>query len=1632
MEFAVNAARWVLGKALAPVVDGALEAWQASTELGSNIAALKMELLYAQGMLDSTEGRELRSPALKELLLSLQELAFDADDALDELDYFRVQDSVEDTFKAADEDPRGRIRDAALHVGAAVEHLLRPSSQSQQAHADTASPEPDGTEQEEARQAVACCAWRRRGRQMTRGSASSLPNINPQPDAKVRGGARKLASSVLHTVRDVGKHFTCCSSPPILAAVDSGVLDTTTPPAPPQQESVVAPDSANCGILDATTPAPEQTCKLKFRRAKMSKRVKYIADQFKPLCDKIAVILNLELLESNRRMARDIAANLNAPRLREEQGKEIILPQNDFKTRPITRPYISEPNFCGRKEETDKILRIITGGDDCRGKGLIVLPIVGLGGMGKTTLAKHIYDKVEKDFDVRIWICVSVNFGVPRLFKEIVEQIPKAKDESQDTPIETRIETQLKSNKFFLVLDDMWNCVDKEDWDTLIAPLRKGQTEGNVILVTSRFPKIAQMIKTIDDEVELEGLKGPAFKELFIKCVFDNNDESKSHRELLNTTGKEIMEKLKGSPLAAKTVGRLLRNHLERSHWERILHSKEWEMQTGDHDIMPALKISYDFLPFHLQRCFSFCALFPEDYKFNTNELIHWWIGLDILQSDRQNKSVEDIGLDNLENLVIHGFLKKDKIDGHPRYLMHDLLHDLCLKVVSRECLSIDRSNVTSVEIWPSVRHLCIIIDDAINDDLLICQNFISELKKLETRLKIENLRTLMIFGLLDSSLISFFCDLIRKAKSLRVLHLSGATNNSGVELSMLVDISPLAHLRYLSLENIETSTFCSVEPRLPSMLSKLYHLRILDMQEWPGDLDLIRGISNLTKLRHIVTKSAIQFTSKKKNKYAIQKIHPAIRNMGKLQYLHELYFEVNNESNEFGLNQLGNLMDLTELGIYYLGEVRNKKEAAEAKLVDKNRLLKLTLDWSSAENDVGGKILEALQPHKNLQELCIRSHGSHSCPTWLGRKLSVRALKSLHLYGVRWEVLPFLGHMEELHELKLKYVDTLKEFAPCHFGGITLRSFCNLKSLELVSLEKLEKWVLWEEHGNLFCQLEVLIIKDCPNLLALPFTDDVCYPPRKDQEVKIHRFPKLQKLKIIACPKVSPLPPIPWTQTLCSVKIDEVDYSWKREKNKELGPWVLDSLIYKKSPSNVQLEIHGKDKLHSLNEKMLVFVNLRDLQMLKLDNCPPLEFKHLQMLTSLKSLHIAQSLLSIPLLEIDSAKWQLPVEHLFVSQCPITGKELTQLISRLPKLSELEISSCGKITQVGVAVKQQLLRAAHIPPPPSISAVRMDNTQATCHQQDIVEEEVEEIGKVYHDELLLLPIHLSGKLRRLSMTCFPELMRLLAYPPLHNKTSKTEEGGWLHALRSLQELEIHDCKLLSAHLFSSVRYPFPSSLKKLKLWGVKGLRTLKPLSNLTCLTELDLFLRGEELRGEGRLWPLVTQGQLSILSAMGVHKFFVVSDPLRGLQRQDQEHLRQSCKLQELRTNDPTGFLDKTICTMLSFSLTKLQLGGNDRFVSFTEEQEKALQLLASLQDLTFRWFPKLQYLPAMLHTLTELKLLWIDICECVSSLPEHGLPDSLLQLHLTTRISADKDVFRRQCEDYVREHPRIKLILM
>jgi len=1355
-----------------------------------------------------------------------------------------------------------------------------------------ATPAEPGQVLEGARQRGVCCGWPR-ARQRSRGSSSSTSNANQADEEKVSGCMPKL-----------GKLLPRSSSPHVHGD-NSG--QSTLYGAPQREHS-------------------QETPLLGFNRVDISERMKHIVEQLQPVRREVTKIL---------------------------QSCDLITVPDIAQSRPITTGQSIEPKLYGRDHIVNTIIHDMTKGK-YHSKDLTVLPIVGPGGIGKTTLVQHIYrnKEVQNHFQVVIWVCVSLSFNLNKLLEDINKYIPPVEGEKGNRP-EELIEQRLKSKRFLLVLDDMWECSNEDDWERLLLPLKISQEKGSMILVTTRFPAIAQMVGSTDHSIELKGLEFKYFRELFYAFVFGDDQHRRDHIFLLET-GDKIMVKLKGSPLAAKTVGRLLRKDLNLRHWRRVLESKEWESQTGVNDIMPALKLSYDYLPFELQQCFLYSALFPEDFNFNSRYLINFWIGLDILQTDPKNRTLEDTALSNLDDLVAHGFFIEEGSYDSSWFVMHDLLHDLALQVASHDCICLHRSNVGLVDIRPSIRHLSIIIDD---DDAVSHENFKSQLRKLKTRLKVKQLHTLMLFGEMDESFANILGDLFGEANTLRVLHL---VNMPASVESMLNNFSALVHLRYLCL-----GTKYGREMHLPLAISRFYHLRILDLGQWYGSCDLPKDMSSLAKLRHFYAPS--------------YELHSDILNVGKLILLEELkIFRVNKESEGFEPKQLGHLTELRELGIYNLENIHTGEEAAKAKLIEKNYLERLTLDWYSdrcnTEPGVEAVVLESLQPHRYLEELCIRGHGGPSCPRWLGDKLAVEALQSLHLVGVSWKCLPSLGKMCGLDTLKLYNIALMKEF-------VTEQSFCRLITLELVGLGSFENWVP-SQDAHMFPLLQVLIIRGCPKLLGLPLSNHIV-SPKPDQDWNIDWFPKLRSLNIKKCPEFL-APYIPWTKTLCSVKLG--------------GLKLLEKFQYSSESSDVS--IIGKDDLQSLDQ-VLAFTNLTGLEQLTLQKCPPLELKHILMLTSLKKLDAdSLNVLVGPLGGEGDVEWQLPVECLVVQGLRgASGKELTELLTHLPRLSKLDIRSCTKITQLAVGVDVQ---------------------QHTMSATSEVEEE---------DGLLLFPAHLSDSLRELYIDGCRELVLVDPSTSLPARGGRGGGQGGLQTLRSLQTLGIiYTPKFLSA-ISSFSCCLFPSSLQDLSLTGAEGMGMLEPLSNLISLTELQLWDCGKDLRCKG-VEPLLTAGgQLRELFVCGSPRFFDGWDPnpRRVLLLQDngggEEQLVPlpavySSKLQMLSTDDVVGLLAAPVCSFLSSSLTYLSLYGNGEMEHFTEEQEDSLHLLASLQQLKFNYFGKLQHLPAGLHKLTNLKRLEVDSCPAVRSLPKDVLPKSLQELDV---CACDNEELIQQCRGLV-----------
>ncbi|KAJ3693587.1 hypothetical protein LUZ60_009067 [Juncus effusus] len=255
-----------------------------------------------------------------------------------------------------------------------------------------------------------------------------------------------------------------------------------------------------------------------------------------------------------------------------------------------------------RKEEMVEIVNRLTN-NDSGVENIWVLPIFGHGGVGKTTLAKFVFDdeKVKKHFDERMWLRVSRNLDVKSLTLEMIglsngEQeigINGNVEELHDT-----IKNKLESKKVLLVVDNLCpEDMTDERWAWLKELFSGTASKGTKILVTTRNLLFAENIKTGGPIIRLDGLKGKELEALFDACAYWGNDPKKY--SVLHGLRLSLINKLHGYPLEVKQIGAVLRSKLDFEHWNMVLNSDEWKKpkkKDESKDIMSSLEISYRYL----------------------------------------------------------------------------------------------------------------------------------------------------------------------------------------------------------------------------------------------------------------------------------------------------------------------------------------------------------------------------------------------------------------------------------------------------------------------------------------------------------------------------------------------------------------------------------------------------------------------------------------------------------------------------------------------------------------------------------------------------------------------------------------------------------------------------------------------------------------------------------------------------------------------------------------------------------------------------------------------------------------------------------------------------------------------------
>ncbi|XP_027925290.1 putative disease resistance RPP13-like protein 1 [Vigna unguiculata] len=710
---------------------------------------------------------------------------------------------------------------------------------------------------------------------------------------------------------------------------------------------------------------------------------------------------------------------------------------------------VVESVIYGRDADKEMILNWLTSETENHDQPSI-LSIVGMGGLGKTTLAQHVYNDPKIDeakFDIRAWVCVSDHFDVLIVTKTILEAITKSKDDSGDLEmVHGRLKEKISGRKFLLVLDDVWN-ERREEWEAVRTPLSCG-APGSRIIVTTRGEKVASNM--MSEVHRLKQLEEEECWKLFKKHALKNDDDELNDER--KEIGKRIVEKCKGLPLALKTIGSLLRTKSSISDWQSVLESDIWDLPK-EVEIMPALLLSYQHLPSHLKRCFAYCALFPKDYEFDKKELILLWMAEGFLHHSQHINNVEEIGEQYFEDLLTRSFFLQSSIKT--RFSMHDLLNDLAKYVCANFCFrfKFDKGNFVP----NTTRHFSFRLEDARCFDGL---GSLTDAKRMRSFLPIRETATTKSYHYkLPCQFKTLIHELFSKLKFLRVLSLDGYSDLREVPDS----VGDLKHLHSLDLSR----TYIQ---KLPESISVLYNLLILKLNGCSYLEELPSNLHKLTKLH------CLEFEDTKVTKMPL--------NFEELKNLHVLNMFLVDRNGESSVKQLGGLNLHGKLSINEVQNIVNPLDALEANLKDKH-LVELQLEWKSNhvcdDSEKEKKVLENLQPSKHLEHLSITNYGGTQLPSWVFNN-SLSNLVFLRLKSCKYCVcLPSLGLLSSLKTLEIIGLKGISSIGVEFYG-----SNSSFMSLETLNFMDMKEWEEWECKTTSFPRLQHLFVNRCPKLKGL------------------------------------------------------------------------------------------------------------------------------------------------------------------------------------------------------------------------------------------------------------------------------------------------------------------------------------------------------------------------------------------------------------------------------------------------------------------------------------------------------------------------------------------------------------------
>ncbi|KAF7082195.1 hypothetical protein CFC21_086076 [Triticum aestivum] len=795
---------------------------------------------------------------------------------------------------------------------------------------------------------------------------------------------------------------------------------------------------------------------------------------------------------------------------------------------------LTDEVLCGRETEKSVLIKLVDQPDN--NQGCKVISVWGMGGLGKTTLVRSIYQSQQLGGWKRAWATALRPFNPEVLLRDLALQLQNTIQEGPAGSAATtgaqkksisvmklqelkdELARVLKLKRCLVVLDDIWST---SEWDLVKSCL----DNAGRIIVTTRQKDIAKHCSREDKNMYcLEGLKDDAALDLFKKKVFKDNIEEKDLVPAMMEQARFILHKCAGLPLAISTIGGFLATKPKNSIEWRKMHaciSTELEINPELRTIKTILMRSYDGLPYHLKSAFLYLAIFPEDHRIRWGRLVRRWIA-EGYSRDMHGMSAIELCRRYFDELLDRSMIMPG--EGTDQYSqkinscqLHDMIRQICISKAREENLVFTlEEGCCFSDTQGAIRHL------------VIGSNWKRDKDVLESMLELSHVRSLTVFGEWRSFFIS------NTMRFVRVLDLE---DTLGLRDHHLNQIGQLHHLKYLSLRGCHNILF------LPNSFRNLRHLETLDVRGTRiSELPTI--ITNLRKLQHlhaddhwhclrvrgedgIVDKyqryidristckrcSVLcsrghiflrpQVLDAGLNRYDIFNLYRfqernldgiiLPRGIGKLKALHSLgYADVSGRNGNATVKEFGELTQLRKLKVGGLS-YRNIKELWSA-IAGHNQLQSLSVEIGNQHeegNELDGCLGEGLLPPSSLESLTL--HGKLVNVTkWIHKlqNLSKLVLQFSKLEQV--DAIQTLGVLPNIAVLRLRY-DSFRG-TQLHFQR---SSFPSLMVLELSWLD-IQSVLFGEDTMPKIELLQIGVcdeLKDISGLPALKSLKEIQFP---------------------------------------------------------------------------------------------------------------------------------------------------------------------------------------------------------------------------------------------------------------------------------------------------------------------------------------------------------------------------------------------------------------------------------------------------------------------------------------------------------------------------------------------------------